>query len=261
MLNGLSPARGRLFTLTGALLAVLLVAFVAVLAARRIGGTSFADQRVPGPVIVVPGYGGNISSLDPLVTELRREGRDVVVFRPTAGGTGDLRVQAQRLGELARSTMRRTDDSSVDVVGYSAGGVVARLFVRDDGGAGVVRRVLTLGSPHHGTDVAQLAEGAVGSCPKACEQLGPDSDLIRQLNAGDETPAGPRWVTLRSSSDQVVTPTASASLAGALDLLVQDVCPGGTTSHHELPGNPVVLATLRSALGPGAPAAPAKVSC
>ena len=54
--------------------------------------------------------------------------------------------------------MDRTGTDSVDVVGYSAGGVIARLFVRDDGGDSVVRRVLTLGSPHHGTDVAALAE-------------------------------------------------------------------------------------------------------
>ncbi len=261
MLNGLSPARRRLFMLAGALLAVLLVVVVAVLVAHRIGGSTAVDQRAPGAVIVVPGYGGNVSSLDPVVAELRRQGRDVVVFRPTAGGTGDLRVQARGLGELTRATMRRTGDTSVDLVGYSAGGVVARLFVRDDGGARVVRRVLTLGSPHHGTDVAQLAEDAVGSCPKACEELSPDSDLIRQLNAGDETPTGPRWITVRSSSDRVVTPTASASLSGALDLLVQDVCPGRTTSHGALPGDPVVLATLRSALGTGAPAAPRKVSC
>jgi hypothetical protein len=121
--------------------------------------------------------------------------------------------------------------------------------------------VLTLGSPHHGTDVAQLARDAVGSCPVACEQLSPDSDLIRRLNAGDETPSGPRWVTLRSSSDQVVTPTDSASLVGAVDVLVQDLCPGRTTSHGQLPSDPVVLATLRSGLGRGEPAAPSGVSC
>ncbi|MEP6815693.1 MAG: alpha/beta fold hydrolase [Marmoricola sp.] len=261
MFNGLSPARRRLFTLVGALVAVLVVSGVGVLVAQQVGGASFADQSLPGPVIVVPGYGGNVSSLDPLVAELRREGRDVVVFQPTDGGTGDLRIEARGLADLADQVMKKADAPSVDVVGYSAGGVVARLYVRDEGGAPVVRRVLTLGSPQHGTDVAQLATDTVGSCPTACQQLATDSDLIRQLNAGDESPSGPRWVTLRSSSDRLVTPTATASLKGAVDVLVQDLCPGLTTSHGELPGDPVVLATLHSALGRGAPRAPTGVSC
>ncbi len=261
MFNGLSPARRSLFTMVGGFVVVLLVAGFGVLVAQRVAGPVVVDQSRLGPVIVVPGYGGNVGSLDPLVAELRREGRDVVVFQPTGGGIGDLRVQAKRLGEVATQAMSRHDASSVDVVGYSAGGVVARLYVRDEGGASVVRRVLTLGSPHHGTDVAQLATDAVGSCPKACEELATDSDLIRRLNAGDETPSGPRWVTLRSSSDQTVTPTGSASLEGAVDVLVQDVCSGRSTSHGELPGDPVVLATLRSALGRGLPRAPTGVSC
>jgi hypothetical protein len=139
--------------------------------------------------------------------------------------------------------------------------VIARLYVRYDGGASVVRRVLTIGSPQHGTDVAQLAQDTVGSCPKACEQLATNSELIRQLNAGDETPAGPLWVTARSSSDAIVTPTDTAALAGALDVRIQDLCPGARTGHGDLPRDPVVLALLRETIGTAAPARPRGVSC
>ena len=117
----------------------------------------------------------------------------------------------------------------MDVIGYSAGGVIARVFVRDDGGADVVRRVLTLGSPHHGAEVAAAPTSWPGGCPKACEQLAIDSDLLRHLNAGDETPAGPEWATIRSAADQTVTPTDSARLDGALNIRIQDLCPDATT--------------------------------
>jgi pimeloyl-ACP methyl ester carboxylesterase len=232
-----------------------------VLAASKLDRDEFADQARPGPVVVVPGYGGAASALTPLVEQLHQEGRTVAVFAPTEGGTGDLRVQARRLADLARRTLDRSGAESVDVVGYSAGGVIARLFVRDEGGASVVRRVLTLGSPHHGTDVAALADRVAGGCPTACRQLVTDSDLLRRLNAGDESPAGPRWITVRSDQDRTVTPADSAELEGALNIDVQRICAGATTSHDELPGDAVVLATLSSALGSGAPRAPQAVTC
>ena len=233
---------------------------VVLLVVRKVGDGP-ADQSRPGPVIVVPGYAGTASDLDPLVGQLRQDGRTVVAFQPTQGGTGDLRVQARRLADLADRTMERADADSVDVVGYSAGGVIARLFVRDEGGASVVRRVLTVGSPHHGTEVAAIAQDVAGGCPAACEQLATGSDLLRRLNAGDETPAGPRWITVRTDVDRTVTPSDSAELEGALNIDVQQVCAGATTSHGDLPGDPVVLATLRSALGADAPAAPTGVTC
>jgi hypothetical protein len=113
--------------------------------------------------------------------------------------------------------------------------------------------VLTLGSPHHGTTQAALGRELAGGCPVACEQLVPDSDLLRRLNAGDETPDGPLWATIRSRSDQVVTPVDSAALDGAVNILVQDVCPGVTVTHGELPGTPVTLAALDALLGADPP--------
>ena len=89
----------------------------------------------------------------------------------------------------------------------------------------MARRVLTLGSPHHGTSQAALGRELAGGCPTACEQLVPDSDLLRRLNAGDETPDGPRLGDGPLHRDQVVTPVDSAALDGALNILVQDVCP------------------------------------
>ncbi len=240
---------------------VLVAAVLVFIVIRSVGGDAVADQSRPGAVIVVPGYGGTASDVEPLVAQLRREGRTAIAFEPTAGGTGDLRVQARRLSDLADRTMDRTGIESVDVVGYSAGGVIARVFVKDEGGASVVRRVLTLGSPHHGTDVASIAEGAAGGCPTACRQMVTGSDLLRHLNAGDETPTGPRWVTVRTENDQTVTPTDSAELRGAINIAVQDICPDATTSHGDLPGDPVVLATLGSALGKAAPAVPQDVTC
>ena len=104
----------------------------------------------------------------------------------------------------------RTGAPSVDVVGYSAGGVVVRLWVAELGGGNVARRAVTLASPHHGTDLASLgADLAPDSCPEACLQLAEDSDLLRELNAGDETPPGPAWVAIWTEDDRIVVPPDS----------------------------------------------------
>jgi triacylglycerol lipase len=254
----LAPARRRLLFLLVAVLAVGVLAVAGWLVLRP--GAAEVAQSEPGPVVLVPGYGGRVESLDPLVAALQEQGRETRVLEPTDGGTGDLGAQAARLGDLVEATLAETDAASVDLVGYSAGGVVARLYVREEGGADVVRRVLTIGSPHHGSDAAALALQAAGSCPVACEQLAPDSDLLRRLNAGDETPAGPLWATVRSDADTVVTPTESALLEGAVNVRVQALC-DAATSHGELPGDPVTEGLLESALGTAAPETPSDVRC
>jgi triacylglycerol lipase len=262
VLDALSPQRRRL-VLGAAGAALMLIMAVAVITVIRVidDFPHPVSQTDPGPVLLVPGYGGNVGSLEPLAGALRSTGRTAVIVDPVGDGTGDLRTQAEHLGEVASRVREDAGAASVDVIGYSAGGVVARLWLRDGGGADVARRVLTVGSPQHGTSQAALAAEFAGGCPDACEQLVPDSDLLRRLNAGDETPDGPVWATIRSTTDQVVTPVDSAALSGALNIVVQDVCPGATVAHGDLPGHPVVFAALDSVLGTEPQQAPSDVAC
>lgn len=255
MLDHFAPARRRLVIGGIAAVAAVVLTLAAVLIGRWQASPDPVAQDRAGPVVVLPGYGGGTRSLEPLVSALREQGREVAVFPGVGNNTGDLDEQARRLDGFVDDLLEGSDSSSVDVVGYSAGGVVARLWVRDHGGASVARRVLTLGSPHHGTGVSVLATGVAG-CPVACRQLEADSDLLRRLNAGDETPAGPQWATIRTTDDQVVTPSTSADLAGALTMVIQSYCPAATTAHGQLPASPVVLAALPTVLGTGPPTPP-----
>ena len=148
------------------------------------------------------------------------------------------------------------------MVGYSAGGVVARLWVRDYGGAAIARRIVTLGSPQHGTQLAGLAGSVLpGACPVACQQLEPGSDLLDGLNAGDETPPGPTFVSIWSSGDDVVIPPESAELSGALNLEVQSICSTEAVDHSQLPTDPVVAGIVIAELAPGAPVALSAADC
>jgi triacylglycerol esterase/lipase EstA (alpha/beta hydrolase family) len=260
VLDSLSPQRRRLVTTLLGVVVVLVAALAVVLVRDRVEGSRRAAQGDLGPVLLVAGYGGNVRSLQPLRSALERDGRDVVVVPPVGRNTGDLAAQAEVLDRTAQRAMSDAGSDSVDVVGYSAGGLVARLWVRDGEGAQVARRVMSIGSPHHGAEVANLAVDA-GLCPRACQQFSPGSAFLTRLNAGDETPAGPRWISVWSTSDRVASPPETARLEGALDVTVQEVCPRRRTTHGELPGDPVVLALLRSALGAGQPRVPTSVDC
>ena len=263
MLDALSPARRR-FVVGFGLLAVLAAAAVAVIVTGggREGPVDPVSQATPGPVLLVPGYGGSRTALEVLARALREQGRDATVVRLSGDGTGDLDEQAEVLDEAAERVLDRTGAGSVDVVGFSAGGVIARLWVADHGGGSVARRVVTLGSPHHGTDLAALASDlAPDRCPEACRQLAPDSDLLRALNAGDETPRGPQWVSIWSTDDRVVVPPGSAELEGALGFTIQSVCPGLVVAHGDLPRTPAVIAATTAALSRALPERPTAAVC
>ena len=258
MLAGLSPARRRLVL---GLLAVVLVVAAAVTAAvvvPRLTGADTGPARatqddIPGPVLLVPGYGGSTGSLQRLADRLTVAGRDATVVAVPDEGTGDLRASAAVLATAVDDALTRTGADSVDVVGYSAGGVIARLWAAD-GGAGQARRVLTLGSPHHGTTVADLAASLLpAECPEGCRQLTTDSDLLAELNAGDETPDGPSWVSVWSTVDSVVTPPDSAALEGAVELPVQDVCADARVGHGQLPSDALVQGIVLAELAAGPP--------
>lgn len=262
MLDSLAPARRRFVLLVAGLVVIAVILVVALAVVRRSPTVRPVAQDALGPVLLVPGYGGSTSALEVLAGRLRDAGRDATVVALAGDGTGDLNGQARVLGTAVRAALRRTGASSVDLVGYSAGGIVVRLWIRDDGGGPLTRRVVTLGTPHHGTDTAALAADlSGGACPEACRQLATDSDLIRTLDAGDETPPGPRWVSIWTTDDQTVVPPSSASLSGALDLTVQSVCPGKVVSHGDLPRDPTVDAMVLAELGRTLPATPPTGVC
>ena len=199
----------------------------------------------PGPVLLVPGYGGDTALLQPLAARLRADGRTASIVTLPGDATGDITAQARTLDRVVRAAIAR-GAGSVDVVGFSAGGVVARVWAGRLGGAALARRVVTLGSPHHGTVIAGLAAALLpGECPLACRQLAPDSPLLTGLGPA---PAGPRWTSIWTTHDDLVSPADSSRLDGALDIALQDICADDASRHAQLPSDPLVQSLVRAAL-------------
>jgi alpha-beta hydrolase superfamily lysophospholipase len=79
------PDRGGGFVVAASVLAATTV--------RRWAGT-FPDQTRPGPVLLVPGYGGRKGALNTLAARLRADGRTATVISTPGVGNGDLVAQA-----------------------------------------------------------------------------------------------------------------------------------------------------------------------
>ena len=209
------PAAGRVA------LAVVVALAAAVAAAaglwRRSGPELARTAEVP--VLLVPGYNGTPASLGTLAARLRAAGREVVVVGLPDRGTGDLRASARVLA----AAVDRTGAARVDLVGFSAGGVAVRVLLADPVRALRARRVVLLGAPNHGTELAGAAAALdPGLCAGACAQLVPGSALLAELNRGDETPPGPEFFSIWTALDQTVTPPADG--------------PAGRRGQHPGPG-------------------------
>jgi triacylglycerol lipase len=255
MLAALSPARRRVVLALFALAVVAVGTLAIVLVSRSSSAPAVqsASEKRRGPVILIPGYGGGPDALQALADRLTAEGRDATVLDIPDRNTGDLNASAELLGEAVDTALARTGEESVDVVGYSAGGIVTRLWLAD-GGAALARRVVTLGSPHHGTTVADIGtDVGAASCTLACRQMATDSDVISRLNHDREVPEGVSFVSIWTTQDQTVTPPDSARLQGALNMTVQSVCPDARVRHEDLPYVDPVPEMVVAELGAGDP--------
>jgi triacylglycerol lipase len=256
--TGLAPRRRLL--LVGVLLLVVAIAVVTVVRACAGRGVGAVDRSRPGPVLLVPGYGGSQAALTVLAGRIRATGRAATVLSLPGDGTGDLAAQAATL-DAAVTAELRAGAPSVDVVGYSAGGVVARLWVARYAGARAARRIVTLGSPLHGARLAATGSALVpGACPTACQQLAPGSGLLRELDA-KPLPAGLPWLSIWTTEDETVVPPDSARLDGAVNVPVQSVCADAHVQHGGLPTDPLVTGLVLRGLGVAVPAPPTPADC
>src|SRR5689334_9601274 len=112
-----------------------------------------AQDRL-GPVLLVPGRNADSGALVNLQRRLFLSGRRVLIVSTGIEDLGDLNAQAQQV-QLAAEKLIADGAPSVDVVGYSAGGIVTRLWLAQ-GGSTLARRVVTIATPNLGATGSAL---------------------------------------------------------------------------------------------------------
>ncbi|MFD8596019.1 esterase/lipase family protein [Kitasatospora sp. NPDC059646] len=91
----------------------------------------------------------------------------------------------------------RSPDGKIDIIAHSMGGLVARAYLKWEGGTSATTSFVSLGTPNHGTTAAHPWCGTF--VDKQCEEMGVGSDFITALNSGSETPGPTRYATFRSN--------------------------------------------------------------
>jgi hypothetical protein len=150
--------------------------------------------------------------------------------------TADIQVSVQYLVYGLRAEFALAH-RKVAVIGISQGGLLPRFALTywPD-----LRRkvsdVMAAAGTQHGTTVGLGGCSASSPCPPADWQQGAGSKLLLALNSQpDETPGNVSYTTVRSLTDETVQPQSgkhpSSALRGASNIVIQNVCPGRTTSH------------------------------
>ncbi len=197
----------------------------------------YEDSPAP-PVLLIHGYGCNSgywAHLTPLL-DAAHISHGSLDLEPVIGSIDDY---VPLVARAAESLCSKSNVPKVIIVAHSMGGLVARAYLREHG-PDRVAHIFTMGTPHHGTSLANMGIGRNAAqmrrtpgCPDA-----PESDWLREL-AGAESAATRALITsFYTHHDNIVAPQTSSILPGARSIEF------GGVGHVAMGRNPRVLTRL-----------------
>ena len=217
------------------------------------------------PVLLVQGIGATAPEEWDwnYVPALNHAGFDVCTVDLPGRGLADMQISAEYVVYAVRH-MRDNYHSKIDILGWSAGPLVARWAIkfwpdiRDS-----VDDMVGLEAAYHGTADPNL-RCAVGSCVPALWQLSLGSNFVKALNAGDETPGNVSYTSVYSLTDELVTPqlpkSVSAQGDGATNVPIQSICPVRVVDHIQALADAVAYTVVVDALTHPGPADPSRIA-
>lgn len=162
-------------------------------------------------------------------------------------GLGNIEHSAEELSSFVSNVLSKTGAAKVDMVGHSQGGMMPNYYLKFLGGASKVHTLIGLSPSNHGTTVGGLTNlieqfpfasllvpvflEVIGAPSLPQQEAG--SAFQKKLFGGGDTVAGPRYVVIQTTHDEVVTPSTNAFLSGTAvtNITVQNQCPQDPVGH------------------------------
>lgn len=204
--------RGRLDEAALTLFALVLAPFTLGRRDARIS-QGVADRP---PLVLLLGWGQHPRLWRTLARRLATDGWGRLAVAGWTTPRLSLDHGADVLGEAIARLRGASGGARVDVVAHGAAGLAVRAYLRRAGADAGIGRVLTLGTPHQGTEV--------GTWPVVrtfAGALAPGGDALAALVAHDPAPDLVDFVALYSHEDAIVLPPALAYYPGAFGIEVR----------------------------------------
>ncbi len=170
------------------------------------------------PVLLVHGYGCNSGYWHAMSKALAkaRITHYAVDLEPILGSIDDYVPAVQRAVE---AVCDETGQGKLIIVAHSMGGLVTRAYLRDHG-RDRIAKVITLGTPHRGTGLANFGIGrsSMQMRWKGDAIKGESSDWLSKLANTEDDALRALFVSIYSHHDNIVSPQTSSCLAGAANI-------------------------------------------
>jgi triacylglycerol esterase/lipase EstA (alpha/beta hydrolase family) len=198
------------------------------LLADRLTNAAAGAPASAGAVVLVPGMGNSPATFSEFARSLTADGFQVTIANIPNHAMGNILDSAAALSPVVDAAVAASGLAKVHLLGYSEGGLIAREYLRNFGGAAKVDALVTLATPNHGSRLA-LHEGLYSGhphvanvLPEAMRDMAADGPIIEDLNAdADAVPAGVRYVSIRNPAfDGFVSPASSPDAPGAENVVL-----------------------------------------
>ncbi len=159
------------------------------------------------PVILLHGLFQNRSCLFWLQFRLHSAGYLQTISINTSPWR-DIETLTESLAKKVDELRIKMNVEKVVLIGHSMGGMIARNYIQNRGGAAHAYGMVTLGSPHHGSKLAPFAISPMG------RRLLPGSEFLVKFNS-EAWPEQAKAVSIYTRYDNIVLPADSAKMSGA----------------------------------------------
>jgi len=156
------------------------------------------------PVILIHGIWDTSAKMEWLAEYLKTQGFHVHIHELIPNNAS---VSMHHLAKELKSYLEVNDIAECDIVAFSMGGVVARLFIQEYEGGNKVRKCATIATPHKGTIMASLSRTIGG------KEMRKGSSLIKELDCLSHSASSTKWLSIRTPLDLMIIPSSSSVIS------------------------------------------------